>query len=53
MGFLALSLYYLVMEHTAHLFGLLSYLLVLICPLMHFLHHGSEGIHSEHKERSP
>ena len=33
--------FYLVTEHTAHLFGVLPYLFILACPLMHmFMHHG-------------
>jgi len=33
--------FYLLTEHTAHVFGALPYLLVLACPLMHvFMHRG-------------
>lgn len=32
--------YYLVTEHTAHLLGVVPYLFVLACPLMHFFMHG-------------
>jgi len=40
--------FYLVTEHSAHLFGALPYLLILACPLMHgFMHrghgHGAQG----------
>ena len=36
--------FYLVTEHTAHLFGALPYLILLACPLMHvFMHHGHGG----------
>lgn len=42
--------YFLVMEHRAHLGGVLYYLpfvLLLACPLMHlFMHHG-HGVHAE------
>jgi hypothetical protein len=31
-GFLAIAGFYLVTEHTAHLFGALPYLLLLACP---------------------
>jgi len=45
--------FYLVTEHTAHLFGALPYLVVLACPLMHiFMHrgHGHGGHHhGQHK----
>lgn len=36
--------FYLVTEHRAHLFGVLPYLFLLACPLMHlFMHHGHGG----------
>ena len=38
--FLAIAGFFLVMEHTAHVFGVLPYLLLLGCPLMHFFHRG-------------
>lgn len=41
--FVALSAaaYYLLTEHTAHVYRFLPYLFVLSCPLMHlFMHHG-------------
>lgn len=38
---LAVGGFYLVTEHAAHVFGVLPYLLVMACPLMHlFMHHG-------------
>jgi hypothetical protein len=44
-GFLAIGGFYLITEHTAHLFGILPCALLLACPLMHlFMHHG----HGEH-----
>lgn len=37
----AIAAYFLLSEHRAHLFGVLPYLLLLACPLMHvFMHHG-------------
>jgi hypothetical protein len=39
-GFLAVVGFFLITEHTAHVFGILPYLLLLACPLMHFMHHG-------------
>ncbi len=43
-GFLVVAGFYLVTEHTAHVFGALPYLLLLSCPLMHlFMHHGHGG----------
>jgi hypothetical protein len=42
----AIALFYLITEHQAHLFGVLPYLLLLACPLMHlFMHHGHGGHH--------
>lgn len=36
--------FFLLTEHRAHLFGVLPFLLVLLCPLMHlFMHHGHGG----------
>lgn len=47
-GFLLIAGFYLITEHTAHVFGALPYLLFLACPLMHlFMHHGHGG-HSGH-----
>lgn len=42
-GFLAIGGFFLVTEHAAHAFGVLPYLLLLACPLMHFLHRGHGG----------
>jgi hypothetical protein len=36
-------------EHRAHLFGVLPYLLLLACPLMHFFMHGRHGGHGGHR----
>jgi len=45
-GFLLISGFFLLTEHAAHLFGVLPYLLILACPLMHlFMHHGHGGHH--------
>ena len=42
-GFLAIAAFFLWTEHRAHLLGILPYLLVLACPLMHLFHHGGHG----------
>jgi len=42
-GFLALAAFFLWTEHRAHLLGVVPYLLILACPLMHFFHHGGHG----------
>jgi hypothetical protein len=39
-GFLIVAGLFLLTEHTAHVFGILPYLLLLACPLMHFMRHG-------------
>ena len=52
MGFLAIAGVYLWMEHRAHLLGVLVWLPLLVCPLMHlFMHHGHGG-HSRHSTSS-
>lgn len=46
--FLVIAAFFLFTEHRAHLFGILPYLLLLACPLMHlFMHHGHGG-HGHH-----
>jgi hypothetical protein len=53
LGFLAIAFFFLFTEHRAHLFGLLPYLLILACPLMHlFMHHGHGG-HASHRGSGP
>lgn len=45
--FLAITAFFLFTEHRAHLFGVLPYLLLLACPLLHlFMHRGHGGKHS-------
>lgn len=39
-AFAAIAAYFLLEEHRAHLFGILPYLLLAVCPLLHFFHHG-------------
>lgn len=39
-GFAAIAVFFLAAEHTAHLLGWIPWLLILACPLMHFLGHG-------------
>lgn len=42
-GFMLLGGFYLVTEHTAHLYGFLPFLFILACPLMHLFHHHGPG----------
>jgi hypothetical protein len=46
-GFALVAGFFLVTEHRAHLFGILPYLLLAACPLMHFFGHGHGG-HGSH-----
>lgn len=49
-GFLAIGAFFLFTEHRAHLFGILPYLLILACPLMHLFHgHGGHGGHNDNR----
>ncbi len=49
-GFLAVAGFFLITEHTAHVLGVLPWLLLASCPLMHlFMHHG-HGAHKHHDE---
>ena len=38
-----IGLFFVLREHWAHSLGLLPYLLLLACPLMHLLHYGGHG----------
>lgn len=40
MLFMAIAAFFLLMEHRAHLWGVLPVLLVALCPLVHLLGHG-------------
>lgn len=48
LAFLAIAAFYLIAEHTAHVFGVLPYALLLLCPLLHLFMHGGHGDHSGH-----
>ncbi|HKZ78268.1 MAG TPA: DUF2933 domain-containing protein [Pyrinomonadaceae bacterium] len=41
--FLAIIGFFLFTEHRAHLFGILPYLLLLACPLVHMFMHGGHA----------
>lgn len=51
-AFLTIGGFFLITEHAAHLFGILPYLLVLLCPALHLLHggHGGGHSHQDHPE---
>lgn len=42
-GFLAIAAFFLLSEHRAHALGLLPYLLLLACPLLHIFMHRGHG----------
>lgn len=46
---LVIVLFYLAREHYGHMLGLLPYMILLLCPLMHFFghHHGGHRHHGE------
>lgn len=49
-GFLLVASFFLLTEHTAHFLGVLPYLILLACPLMHlFMHHGRGGHQHSHE----
>ena len=43
--FAAVALFFLLTEHRAHLFGVLPFLFLLACPLMHLFMHRGQGGH--------
>lgn len=49
LGFLAIIGFLLTTEHRAHVLGLLPYMLLLACPLLHVFHHS--GGHGNHQGR--
>ena len=48
LAFLVIAAFFVVSEHRAHVLGVLPWLLVLACPLLHFLHRGHGGGHCGH-----
>lgn len=45
--------FFLFTEHRAHLLGIAPYLLILLCPLMHFFMHGKHSSHGHHHREAP
>jgi len=43
LGFAAIALFLLWEEHKAHILGILPYVLLFLCPILHFLHGGHGG----------
>jgi hypothetical protein len=50
LGFLIIGGALLFTEHRAHVLGLLVWLPLLLCPLMHVFMHGGHGSHGRHVE---
>ena len=49
LGFLAIAAFFLITEHWAHVLGVLPYVLLLLCPVLHLFLHRSHGSgHGEH-----
>ena len=46
---LAIGAFFLFGEHRVHALGVLPFLLLAACPLMHFFMHREHGDNSEHK----
>ena len=51
-GFLAIAAFFLLTEHRAHALGVLPFLLLALCPLMHFFGHGGHD-HEQGKGDKP
>ena len=43
LGFVAIAVTLLLSEHRAHFLGVLPWLFLLACPLLHFFMHGGNG----------
>ena len=48
-GFAVIAGFLLATEHRAHLFGLLPFLFLLACPLLHLFSHRGHGGHGQHR----
>ena len=47
-GFLLIAAFFLRTEHRAHLYGVLPFVFLLACPLLHVFMHGGHGGHGAH-----
>jgi hypothetical protein len=50
LGFLAIAGFFLLTEHRAHALGVLPFVLVALCPLLHLFGHGGHR-HSDRENR--
>ncbi len=46
---LAIAGFFLTVEHYVHLYGLLPYVLLFLCPLLHLFMHSGHGEHNGHQ----
>lgn len=44
-GFLGVAAFFLIGEHRTHLLGVLPYIILLLCPLLHVFGHGGHQSH--------
>jgi len=49
--FIVIAGFFLWTEHKAHVLGALPYLILLLCPLLHFFMHRGHGGHNGHNGR--
>ena len=49
--FLAIATFFLWEEHRAHILGILPYVLVLLCPIIHLFMHRGHGHHAPIRSR--
>lgn len=47
LAFLIIAGFYLITEHEAHVLGLLPFLILLACPLLHVFMHRGHGGHGD------
>ena len=47
-GFAAIAAFFLLTEHRAHLYGVLPFVFLAACPLLHMFGHGGHGGHGSH-----
>lgn len=52
LGLFAIAAFFLFTEHRAHALGVLPFLLLALCPLLHFFGHGGHG-HERDKGDKP
>lgn len=52
LGFLAVAGFFLITEHRAHVLGVLPFVLVALCPLLHLFGHGGHD-HDAQKGDKP